>query len=59
MFERYRRGSNVGHISGEGLGLASVRHLVELHGRQVFVESQEHIGSTFTVRLPLVAAQSA
>jgi signal transduction histidine kinase len=52
VFERYRRGSNVEHIAGEGLGLASVRNLVEVHGGRVFVESEEGVGSTFTVRLP-------
>jgi signal transduction histidine kinase len=40
VFERYRRGTNVEHTYGEGLGLASVRHLVELHGGQVLVESE-------------------
>jgi signal transduction histidine kinase len=53
VFERYQRGSNVSQIPGEGLGLASVRQLVELHGGQVEVESSEGHGTTFTVRLPL------
>jgi signal transduction histidine kinase/sensor domain CHASE-containing protein len=55
VFERYHRGSNVQRIGGEGLGLASVRNLVDLHGGQVSIESQEGIGSTVTVRLPLAA----
>jgi len=53
VFERYRRGSNVAQIPGDGLGLASVRQLVELHGGQIGVESREGRGSTFTIRLPL------
>jgi signal transduction histidine kinase len=34
--------------------LASVLHLAELHGGQVLVDSQEGVGSTFTLRLALV-----
>ena len=40
---------------GLGLGLAIVRHLVELHGGDVEAASQGHEhGATFTVRLPLL-----
>ncbi len=53
VFDRYRRGTNVQHIDGEGLGLATVLHLAELHGGQVLVDSQEGVGSTFTLRLPV------
>lgn len=54
IFERYQRGGNVaGRISGTGVGLASVRQIVESHGGTVSVASKEGQGSTFTVRLPL------
>jgi signal transduction histidine kinase/DNA-binding response OmpR family regulator len=44
-------------FGGLGLGLAVVRHLVELHGGTVWADSPgEDQGATFTVRLPLIAA---
>ena len=54
VFDRYYRASNVpGHIQGTGIGLASVRQIVEQHGGNVGVTSQEGAGTTVTVRLPL------
>jgi PAS domain S-box-containing protein len=54
VFDRFHRGSNVvGRFAGTGLGLASARELVELHGGTISVESEEGKGTTFVVRLPL------
>ena len=54
MFGRYERASNVKRlVSGLGIGLLSVRQIVEQHGGRVQVDSREGVGSTFTVRLPL------
>ncbi len=45
--------------NGLGLGLAIVRHLVELHGGTIAAESQgEQQGATFIVKLPLLGASA-
>ncbi len=56
IFDRFSQadGSHSRANSGLGIGLSIVRHLVELHGGTVEVESSgENQGSTFRVILPL------
>jgi PAS domain S-box-containing protein len=56
VFERFRQadGSTTRLHGGLGLGLAIVRHLVELHGGMIEVENGSvRSGAVFTVRLPL------
>jgi signal transduction histidine kinase len=47
------RGSAVGQLPGMGLGLATVKRLVEAHGGSVAVRSELGVGSTFSVQLPV------
>jgi signal transduction histidine kinase len=56
VFDRFRQAdsSTTRQHGGLGLGLAIVRHLVELHGGAVSAASDgEGCGATFTVRLPV------
>jgi len=56
VFDRFRQadGSTTRTHNGLGLGLAIVRHLVEMHGGSVSVASPGvNQGATFTVKLPL------
>ena len=58
VFDRFRQAdaSSIRKFGGLGLGLAIVRHITEMHGGTVSACSEgENQGSTFTVKLPLVA----
>jgi PAS domain S-box-containing protein len=53
IFERYRRGRNVGKIAGTGIGLTGAKQIVERHGGVIDVASTEGAGTRVTISLPL------
>jgi signal transduction histidine kinase len=55
VFERFYRvdQSRASSTGGTGLGLAIVKHVASNHGGSVTVWSEEGLGSTFTLRIPL------
>jgi PAS domain S-box-containing protein len=60
VFERFRQadGSTTRTHGGLGLGLAIVRHLVELHGGLIGIENiASGSGAVFTVKLPLPSTE--
>ena len=52
IFERFYKVDRSRRDRGTGLGLAIVRQIVEAHGGQVSVESQEGLGSVFSFTIP-------
>ncbi len=61
-FDRFRQedATSTRTFGGLGLGLSIVRHLVEIHGGRVSVESEGRgYGSTFKIFLPLVSLPAA
>jgi signal transduction histidine kinase len=53
LFQTFYRASNVTGIQETGLGLSIGKKCVEIHAGKIFIESQENIGTTITVAIPL------
>ncbi|HEV7741279.1 MAG TPA: ATP-binding protein [Pseudolysinimonas sp.] len=61
VFERFFRvdAARSRNTGGSGLGLSIVKHVVQNHGGDVRVWSQQGRGSTFTIRLPEASHETA
>lgn len=55
IFEKFYRGSSasVRKVRGSGIGLSITKHVAEMHGGEVLVDSEPGRGSTFTLRIPI------
>ncbi len=53
VFERFYKVERSRGDSGTGLGLAIARQIIEAHGGQISVHSEEGVGSTFVFTVPL------
>ena len=60
IFEKFYRvdGPQTRELEGMGLGLATVKSIVEKHGGRIWVESKEGEGSTFHFSLPGIQEDS-
>lgn len=52
LFNSFFRASNVGNISGNGIGLMVVDHVMKVHGGKVEVKSKVNQGTSFTLVIP-------
>lgn len=52
IYDRFFRADRSRSIRGNGLGLSIVKRIVDLHKFKISVESQEEVGTIFTITIP-------
>jgi signal transduction histidine kinase len=59
IYDPFYRGTNSRREQGFGLGLTTVKSIIESHGWNISVSSHVGEGTTFTIRMPLSAGNAA
>ena len=54
LFDEFHRAENAINIQGTGLGLSIVKEATEAHGGHIQIDSQEGVGTTFIIVIPII-----
>jgi two-component system sensor histidine kinase KdpD len=58
LFEFFFRGAKVSEEGGFGLGLATVKRIIDVHGGRIWVDSRPEQGATFFFTFALERQES-